>query len=782
MGWTRRRPRSVLAAAAALLALAAYWRALPDPLFDELVATVLYARDGTLLGARIAADGQWRFPPLAAVPEKYRHAAILYEDKRFEHHPGVDPLALARAAKLNLARGAIVSGGSTITMQVIRLARGNPARGYLEKLVEAALALRLELSHGKDEVLALYASHAPFGGNVVGLEAAAWRYFGRGPERLSWAEAALLAVLPNSPALIHPGRNRDGLQEKRDRLLRRLATEGHLSPLDLDLALREPLPGEPLALPQLAPHLLETLRAEHPGEPRLRTTVDASLQRAIQEIVERHGETLRRQDIHNAAALVIDNRSFEVLAYVGNAQWSVANERGYAVDIVRRPRSTGSLLKPFLYAAMLDAGEVLPTTLVADIPTQYSGYIPENFDRAYRGAVPAQVALAQSLNVPAVRMLKTHGIERFYDLLRDMGMTTLRRAPQEYGLTLILGGAEGTLWELTALYATLADLARRDARDARAPYRRIAARAQGEDVNGRGAEISPAAAWLTLQALLEVARPADEAHWRNFATSRRIAWKTGTSFGLRDAWAIGASGRYTVGVWAGNASGEGRPGLTGSLAAAPLLFEIFNRFEPAQWLEAPLAQMKVVEVCRADGYLAAGQCESVSQWAPRHSHFDATSPHHSLVHLDRAGRYRVHGGCESPARMTHRAWFVLPPAQEFFYRRHHADYRAMPRYRKDCLAEGGGSRGPIDFLYPNIGTRIYIPVDLAGERGRAVFEAAHRDPEATLYWHLDEQYIGATRTFHQQALDISPGAHTVTVVDGDGNRLARRFDVLSKDR
>lgn len=782
----RHRRRAALALAVAALALGV-WRSLPDPLFDAPLSTVLLARDGTLLGARIADDGQWRFPPADRVPQKFRRALIAYEDKRFEHHPGVDPLAMARAIRLNLQQGRIVSGGSTLSMQVIRLARGERRRGYVEKLIETLLALRLELGYGKDEILALHAGHAPFGGNVIGLEAAAWRYFGRAPDQLSWAEACTLAVLPNSPALIHPGRNRERLQAKRDRLLRQLRADGALSAIDLDLALREPLPAEPLPLPQQAPHLLETLRAQHPGHHRFHTTLDARLQAAATATVRERGAALARQDIHNAAALIVDNQSFEVLAYVGNNEWSVSNERGYAVDLIRRPRSTGSILKPFLYAAMLDAGEILPGTLIADVPTQYGGYMPENFDHGYRGAVPAEVALAQSLNVPAVRMLRQHGVQRFHEYLRRLGMSTLTRKPDDYGLTLILGGAEATLRDMAAMYANVAALARHNAPGTPPPYRRLRLLATGDGApsaaadTGAAAELSPGAAWLTLRALLEVARPNEEGHWKSFASSRRIAWKTGTSWGLRDAWAVGSTTRHTVAVWAGNATGEGRPGLTGAAAAAPILFELYNRLEPADWFAAPTLHLKEVAVCRNDGYLANGYCEVEQQWAPRHSHFDQLSPHNIRVHLDGSRRLRVDSSCERVARMRHADWFVLPPGQEFFYRRHHGDYRVLPPYRADCAA-AAPARGPIEFLYPTPGTRIYIPVDLAETRSRVVFEAVHRERETTLHWHLDDTYLGSTRTFHQRALDVPVGLHTVTVVDPQGQRLSRQFEVLAQER
>jgi penicillin-binding protein 1C len=470
-----------------------------------------------------------------------------------------------------------------------------------------------------------------------------------------------------------------------------------------------------------------------------------------------------------------------VLAYVGNADRSLVNEHGYAVDIVRSPRSTGSILKPLLYAAMLEAGEILPKTLVPDVPTQYDGYMPENFDRAYRGMVPADVALAQSLNVPAVRMLKQHGLQRFYGLLQHAGMTTLVRPPDDYGLTLILGGAEGTLWEISNQYANLAHIARQIYPGQSIDYRQLRVLKGDEVETQRPAEIGPASAWFTLRALLEVARPGEEANWRSFATSRQIAWKTGTSWGLRDAWSIGSTSRYTIGVWAGNADGEGRPGLTGATAAAPLMFALFGQVEASPWFTEPTLLMKEVEVCRDDGYLANGACESQRQLIPRTSHFDRLSPYNMRVHLSADGRHRVDSDCEAVARMRHENWFVLPPAAEYFYRRQHAQYRTLPRYRSDCAGANATDEGPMDFLYPNAGTRLYIPIDLGAQKGRTVFEAVHRDANATLQWHLDDRYLGETRVYHQQALDIAPGPHVITIVDGRGNRLSRRFEVLNKE-
>lgn len=756
----------------------AWWFCIPEPLFNSPYSTVLIARDGELLGARIAADGQWRFPAQEEVPKRFAVALVTFEDKRFYEHSGVDLLAIGRAMRSNIEGGRIVSGGSTLTMQIARNIRSRSGRNVLDKLIETAMALRIEQRYSKREILAIYAANAPFGGNVVGLEAAAWRYFGRSAERLSWAETCTLAVLPNSPALIHPGRNRTKLKEKRDRLLKKLHEQGVISALDLKLSVREPLPLQPLPLPQTAPHLLETLKVRAPQTYRFETSLDARLQMTATQIVHDRALELAQQEIHNAAAIIIDNRTFEVLAYVGNSRWSVNNERGFAVDIVQRPRSTGSILKPMLYAAMLESGDILPRTLIPDIPSQYAGYTPENFDRSYSGAVPADIALAQSLNVPAVRMLHQYGLNRFHALLQRAGVSTLTRNPDHYGLTLILGGAEAKLWDIANVYANLADEA---AHEQRRTYRRISLLRDAQHSSGAPAEIGPASAWLTLNALLEVPRPGDEGHWKSFASARKIAWKTGTSWGLRDAWAVGTSSHYTVGVWVGNATGEGRPGLTGSTAAAPILFQLFNRLDTGPWFERPDRQMKLVETCRNDGYLANGHCDIEKVWVPKQSHFSRTSPHNVPLHLDAAGRYRVNDACESVMRMQHANGFVLPPAQEFYFRRVRADYRAPPPFRADCVpVSAANSKAPMDFLYPNAGTRVYIPIDLAAKKGRVVFEAVHRDAGAVLHWHLDQHYVATTHTFHSEAFDISPGHHVITIVDQAGNRVSRGFEVIGE--
>lgn len=761
------------------------WLPLPQSLHKQDYASLLLARDGSLLGAAIAKDQQWRFAPVDSLPDKYRQSLLLFEDQYFYQHPGVNPLAIARALQGNIRAGKVTSGGSTITMQLARLLRQEQlqrdakktSRNLNSKIREAFLALQLEWHFSKDGILAHYVARAPYGGNIVGLRAAAWRYFGRSPEYLSWAESSLLAVLPNSPALIHPGRQRDLLKIKRDLLLKRLHGKHFLSDLDLQLALLEPLPDRPQPLPQSAPHLLATLKKQHPQEHFFHSTLEPHYQQLANQIAERQSARLANEGVNNIALVLIDHESMETLAYVGNKPFGHTRTSAPDVDIVQRPRSTGSILKPLLYGLMLQEGELAPTSLIPDIPTQINGYSPRNYDRNFRGAVPAQFALAHSLNIPSVRMLRSYGINRFQQKLQAMGLSSLFRPADDYGLTLILGGAEASLWELTAIYARLAASARDGDIDQPSPKLLTENFDQEKRIKP---VIKQGAAWLTLQALVEVARPGNENYWRDFAGSQTIAWKTGTSYGLRDAWAIGSNGRYTLGVWVGNAGGEPATFISGQTSAAPILFDMFDALPSVNWFAKPEHALKTISVCRDDGYLAGGQCDAVDMQVPAISHFEKITPHHQRIHLDEARQFRVHNECESVSKMQTRDWFVLPPAQEFYWRQYHSDYKSLPPWRKDCVAQSAQQDDdlPMELIYPQASSRIYIPVDLDGKRSRVVLKAIHRNPNATLYWHLDDKFLGETHIFHEREASLEPGLHKLLVMDKNGYQLVRRFRVI----
>jgi len=774
-----KRPRVLLFGLCVSLALL-LWLAIPVVRFADPVSPVLFSAEGELLGARPAADGQWRFPLGDRVPERFFRVLVRFEDRRFYLHPGVDLLAVARSVRQNLRSGKVESGASTITMQVVRLARKGRKRTYLEKLKEVALAVKLEVRRSKKEILALFAAHAPFGGNVVGIDAASWLYFGRSPERLSWAEAAYLAVLPNKPGLVGSEIGRERLLRKRNGLLERLRAKGTVSDLECRLALAEPLPERQRLAPREAPHLLDTLAAKPGTVSPFRSFLAADLQRTVRRVVEQHGERLFNRDIRNLAAVVIDNREAAVVAYVGNVGLGRREEHGQNVDILQSRRSTGSILKPFLYAAMIKEGGITPVTLVPDTPVRFEGFKPENFDHRFRGAVPARTALAWSLNVPAVRELREYGIPRFENRLRQWGMTTLDRSPEDYGLTLVLGGAEGRLVEVAALYAKLAELAS----NAAGGGREVRLLRDEREAPSKMKDLGAAAAYLTLQALTAVNRPDEEGFWRNFSSSKWVAWKTGTSFGLRDAWAVGVTPNYTIGVWAGNADGEGKPGLTGLSAAAPVLFDLLGAVDGGGRVERPWSGLKEIRVCRDSGFLATELCPAETVWVPEESRFDRMCAFHQTIHLDGAGRFRVDSRCEPIDRMRHESWFVLPPVQEYFYRADHPEYRGLPPFRADCAGGPAAERGSrvMSLIYPEPDMSVFIPVDLDGRVGEVVFEAVHREDGATIHWHLDERYVASTRVFHQISMNPEPGEHRLILMDDEGRRLERKFQVVSPAR
>jgi penicillin-binding protein 1C len=669
-------------------------------------------------------------------------------------------------------------------MQTIRLARKGRPRTVLEKLAEVLLATRLELKKSKDEILALYTANAPYGGNVIGVEAAAWRYYGTDSKNLSWAEAATLSILPNAPSLINPGKNRDRLLKKRNILLKRLFTLGWIDATTYRLALTEPIPDKPMPMPKRAPQLLDRLGSIKKRD--YHTTIDGRLQDRVVEIVEKHHKVLQYNQIHNAAVLIVEVETGNVIAYVGNTGPGEKGNNGNDVDITISPRSTGSILKPALYAAMLDDGKILPNSLVADIPINLSGFAPQNFNGEYEGAVPASEALSRSLNIPAVEMLRDYGTDRFHQLLKNLGVTTLTHSPEHYGLSLILGGAEGTLEELTNLYASFSRVLNHYGTSGlyySTDFRPINLLSGKNFMPENGREepdrVSAGALWFTYAAMNELNRPGEEYGWKYFGSAPKIAWKTGTSFGYRDGWAIGTSPRYVAGVWIGNADGEGRPGLTGISVAGPVLFELFGILPESGWFTEPLDELAATVICHQSGFLAGPNCsERDSVKVPVSGLHSPVCPYHRMIHVTADSRFRVNRDCLAAGEMIQSSWFVLPPVQEWYYHKNHPEYRLLPPYKEGCGSDFGGS---MDLVYPRENSGIFIPVELSGNKGRVIFEAVHRDEDATIYWHLDGIFIASTHYMHQVELLSTPGRHTLVLVDENGEELTRHFKILSRD-
>ena len=764
-----------------------YYFSLPKVLFDNPYATVVNDFRGELMSARIASDGQWRFPQVESLPEKYEKALLTFEDRHFYNHPGINPVALSRALWQNVSEGKVVSGGSTISMQVIRLHRQGKSRTVKEKLIEMVLATRLELRYSKSSILEIYASHAPFGGNTVGLNAAAWRYFQRAPENLSWAEAALLAILPNQPSLLYPGRQNKRLKDKRDRLLSRLFDQGYMDQTSLELAQAELLPSGPTRLPQKADHFLNYLGTKGERGKITNSSIDGFLQDRVNNVLSAHHSLLKTDGIHNAAVLVLDVKSNKVLSYAGNVS-TAGNEHASAVDIIQAPRSTGSLLKPFLYASLLDEGAILPRTLIADVPTYFSDFAPKNFTRKYDGAVHADMAISRSLNVPAVNMLRTYGYPKFHQKLNDLGMTTLTKPAGYYGLSMILGGSEGTLWDMANIYAgmsrTLSDFNSRpaDARYLKRDFDFANYEAQNlpEESFIKKSELSAASTWFTFKAMLEVYRPEEDASWKLYGSARKIAWKTGTSFGYRDGWAIGVTPEYVVGVWVGNADGEGRPGLTGIKAAAPIMFDVFELLPETSWFKPPRAELITAVVDRQSGHLASPYSVQVDTvFIPKVGLRSSASPYNQRVHLDKTESFRVNAACYPLNDIVSKDWFVLPPKQALYFKKKNPTYQELPPMKSNC-DDSNLSLMVMDMIYPEQDAALYIPIEQDGSRGQLVFEATHQKEGIELHWHLNNVYLGSTVSEHVMGLKPQPGEHLVTIVDPYGNELRRMFKVLTK--
>ena len=753
-----------------ILCILAFWVTgyifcLPRHLFHVPYSTVVTDRNEELLGARIASDGQWRFPPRNTTPEKIKECLITFEDKHFYHHWGVNPFAIGRAFYQNVKNKRIVSGGSTLTMQTIRLAR-NESRTFREKLIEMIWATRLEFRASKEEILSMYISHAPFGGNVVGLDAAAWRYFGHSADDLSWAESAMLAVLPNAPAMIHLSKGRKTLLDKRNRLLKQLLEKKTIDSSTYELAISEPLPDEPHALPHIAPYLVSRSYQERNGE-YSRSTINKGIQTQVEDLAERWSNEFGRSDIRNLAILVIDIPSNQVVAYCGNVHFD-RKQGGNQVDVIQAPRSTGSILKPFLYYAMLQEGSLLPDMLLPDVPVNINGFTPQNFSMQFEGAVPASEALARSLNIPAVTMLQRYGVPKFHSFLQQIGLKTINRSSSHYGLSLILGGAEATLWDVTNAYAMMGRSL------LQLPQRSCSLLLPTSRITESTDPFQPGAVWQTFDALKEVNRP-EEIDWKSIPSMQTIAWKTGTSYGFRDAWAVGVTPRYAVGVWVGNATGEGKPGLVGAQTAGPVLFDIFNLLPSSSWFTRPAGIFVEAEVCRKSGHLKGRFCDETDTLLvlPAGLRTEAC-PYHHLVTLSADESQRIYENCANTEPTLRKSWFTMPPVWEWYYKQHHPEYKPLPPFKAGC---GEDTFQPMQFIYPPMNARIKLPKQLDGSKGFLTVELAHNNPNATVFWHLDETYQAQTQDFHKISLQPAAGKHSLTAVDGEGNTISTTFFV-----
>jgi penicillin-binding protein 1C len=599
----------------------------PAPRYSPIVL----AADGSVLHAYLNPTQKWRMKTeLAEITLALQQAIINKEDRYFRYHFGVNPVAILQAAGRNLFKNGRTTGASTITMQVARLLEPKE-RTFGNKLKEMLRAMQLEAHYSKAEILQLYLNLVPYGSNIEGVKSAALLYFQQPPDYLSLAQTVTLAIIPNQPRVLVLGRNNDRILAERNRWLRQFQQQ-HLFPnQDIADAINEPLDVQRHAAPTLAPHLARRLVTKFPGQPIIHSTLRRAPQAKAEDLTKNYVRRLHELGISQAAVLVVNNRTRAVEAYVGSADFQDAASSGQ-VDGVRAIRSPGSTLKPFLYALAVDRGIVTPKLKLPDVPTNFSGFRPENFDKSCAGEVTVERALTYSLNIPAVRVLAEVGVPTLTDKLRQAGFKTVAKTAPLLGLSTILGGCGTTLEELTGLYAALADGGRYRAVRLTSPPAPLPRRGEpaiskrkqssGSPLSagegGRGGEVSSggeplvskAAAFLITDILAQRTRPDLPMGYQNSRHLPKIAWKTGTSYGRRDAWSIGYNQDYTIGVWVGNFSGQGSPALTGADIASPLLFDLFNTLaynSPNNWAVPPAA-LDFRLVCAETGLVPGEHC------------------------------------------------------------------------------------------------------------------------------------------------------------------------------
>jgi penicillin-binding protein 1C len=777
-----KKPMRIILVISMILILLLVSVTIPTPIFPKQYATTIWSENGQLMSAAIADDEQWRFAPLDSIPTKFRVAVTLFEDEHFAYHPGINPFSIVRAIRQNYHAGKTVSGGSTLTMQTIRMAYGNQPRTYWQKLKEVVAAFKLELLYSKKEILKVYADHAPFGGNIVGLSAASFRYYGRAPHQLSWSEIATLAVLPNNPASIFPGSNSDALRQKRNFLLAKIHSRGYITADEFLLAKAEGLPNRAKSLPSNAYHLLYRSIQDGLKGTNIKTTLQHQLQQRATDVINKHSTRLRANQIQNAAAIILEISTGNTLAYIGNSDNN--QENGQHVDIITANRSPGSLLKPILYAAAIDAELILPQQLLPDIPLFYKGFAPKNFNKTFEGAIAADEALTSSLNVPFVHLLIDYGYEKFHAKLKKIGFASFKYSADHYGLSMILGGAETSLWEISSVYASLARVLKNhgerpylsgySAADFKSNNFLLNGPQKSEALLSSDGPIRVEALNFAFETMKKLQRPEEETGWEFFADSKSISWKTGTSYGFRDGWAVGLNAQHLVAVWVGNADGEGRPGLTGIRTAAPIMFDLFDLLPASEELNEDYGAPE--KICVESGMRVGKCCPSHKEVSlPQYLENTASCSYHQILNLNKAGTHQVNSSCYKISESQQKSWFILPAVQAWYYQQHHPNYEATPSFLPKC--EINAFKNYFQLIYPRKLSKVIIPKEQDGLKGEVVFEAAHHNAKIQIFWHLDNEYLGVTQANHKMGIQAEKGLHQITLVDETGKEVSVKFEV-----
>lgn len=737
----------------------------PEQRLHRAPAVVVYDRNGAPMRIILPSDGKVRIPiKLDELPSEVVRAVITSEDRWFWRHPGVNPVAIARAAWSNVRARRRVSGASTIPMQIARMAQPK-SRSIGGKAIEALRAVQLTMHHSKRELLEDYLNMAPYGGNVEGIGAASMVYFGKEPSQLSIGEIAFLTTLPRSPNRYDPLRDHDAATRARDRVLRQLRDRGAFSTAEIASAMRQPLPRARRKAPFLAPHFCDYAVHEAAGRTRVFTTLDPRIQRIAEQQVAARIAALRAYGVEQTAVVVIDVKTRDVVAMVGSASFFDKARDGEVNGAIAR-RSPGSTLKPFLYAKAFDDGLLIPDAYVLDIPTDYAGYVPENYDGTYRGRVTVRDALVQSLNAPAVHVLREERVDDFVALLRKGGLESLDRDPKQYGLPLILGSGEVRLVDLTNLYATLANGGVHE--DVQVLKHDTALSTQ------HAALFSRESVALVTAILTELRRPDMPRAWSLTANAPSVAWKTGTSYGHRDAWSVGYSEHYAIGVWSGNFDGHGVKGMSGSEFASPLLFDLFRAIDPdgaTPRRESP----PTIEVCALSRQLPTEFCRDRVRvpYLTGRTRLHACDMHRPLF-VDAKSGERLAGDCIESRPHQRVVATAYPPELVAWWRAQGQPFEELPPLSSACTDVAAGA--PPRITSPDGATPYRLRRDAPAEFQEIVLTAQTSDA-AQLYWFEDGILIASGDASRKMFLRPTRGTHQMVVVDDSGRSDVVRFRV-----
>lgn len=756
----------------------------PLPMYrlNPTTSTVIFDRNGKILRVFTAPDEMWRIPAnIKDISPNLRMALINYEDKWFAYHLGVNPISIIRATITNLKAGKIVCGGSTITMQVARMMEPKP-RTIKSKIIEMIRAVQLELSYSKDEILSFYFNMAPYGSNIVGSSAASYLYFNKDQKDLSLGEAALLAVIPSSPTILRPdaqikGKNGELLiKQARNKVLERLLKNRKITQQQFNEAISESIPTKRHPFPFYAPQLTWKLKEMYHGINKIVSTIDRDLQILTRNILQKHLNILRKKGISNGAVVLMDTKTRNVLAMVASADFFDEKSSGQ-VNGAMAPRSPGSALKPFVYALAIDRGIVSVESIMSDVPVDYSGYRPENYDEKFRGAVTMKEALIHSLNVPAVNLSAKLGEDGVYEFLKEAGISTLTKPEEHYGLSLILGGCEVTLLDITNLYAGLANMGNFGPYELILESSNISSKISRfrepvpphQDKNISRRLLREGTAYIITEILSEVERPDLPSCWESAVNLPKVAWKTGTSYGHKDAWSIGYSPKYTIGVWVGNFDGTGSPAIVGAETAGPILFDIFNALaglENTPWYIKP-SEVEEREVCSLSGMPLSQYCRH----SKRELYIPGVSPNqqctfHRAIAIDKETGTRLCPHCRIGRSYETKIFIVWPPEIATWLERNGISVDKLPPHYPECSQIVSGD-GPI-IHSPSADSEYIIRKNVDIEYQKILLEASVSNDSRNIFWFLDSKLIFNGSPTEKVFITPTPGKHKLACMDDEG--------------